>query len=66
MMSTQHCFINGKSCITNLVNLFDEMTGLVDMVKAEAVVYLDYSSARGTLSYPSSIKELLMDEKTVK
>lgn len=66
MMSTQHCFINGKSCITNLVNLFDEMTGLVDMVKAEAVVYLDYSSACGTLSYTSSIKELLMDEKTVK
>lgn len=27
--SSQHCFTKGKSCLTNLVNFYDEMSGLV-------------------------------------
>lgn len=66
MRSIQCCFTNGKSYLTNLVNFFDEVTVLVDMVKTEAVVYLNYGSACDTLSCKSSTKELLMNEQRVK
>lgn len=41
--SIQHGFREGKSCLTNLINFCDEVTGLVDEVRAAYIVYLDFS-----------------------
>lgn len=49
--SSQHGYTKGKSCLTNLINFFDEVTVLMDMVRAVAVVYLNYSSACDTLTH---------------
>lgn len=67
MRTIQHSFTNENSCVTSLVSFFDEVTVLVDMVRAEAIVHLNSSSAcplaldrhwTDTLSYNSPIKEL--------
>lgn len=36
--SSQHGFTKGKSCLTNLINFYNEMTGLVDEGRAADVV----------------------------
>lgn len=41
--NNQHGFMKGKSCLTNLIVFYDEMTALVDEVRAEDIVYLKYS-----------------------
>ena len=38
--SSQHRFIKGKLCLTNLIAFHDEMTGLVGEGRAMDVVYL--------------------------
>ncbi|PKU40704.1 rna-directed dna polymerase from mobile element jockey- hypothetical protein [Limosa lapponica baueri] len=48
--SSQHGFIKEKSCLTALINLYDEMTGLVDKGRAVDNVYLDFSKAFDTVS----------------
>ncbi|KAK4832100.1 hypothetical protein QYF61_020727 [Mycteria americana] len=40
--SSQHGFTKGKSCLTNLINLYDDMTGLVDEGRAVSIVCLDF------------------------
>jgi len=58
--SSQHGFTNGKSCLTNLINFYDEMTRLADEGRAVTVVYLDYSRAFDTVSHEILIENLLM------
>ena len=43
--TSQHSFTKRKSCLTNLVNFYNEMTGLVDEVRAVDIVYLDFSTS---------------------
>lgn len=43
--SSQYGYTKGKQCLTNLVKFFDQVAVLVDTVRAEAVVYLNCSSA---------------------
>ena len=43
--SGQHGFTKGKSCLTNLISFYDEMTGLVDSERAAGIVCLDFSKA---------------------
>ncbi|KAF4803276.1 hypothetical protein TURU_018857 [Turdus rufiventris] len=48
---SQHGFRRGRSCLTNLVFFYDQMTRLVDAEKAMGVVYLDFSKAFDTASH---------------
>ncbi|RMB98864.1 hypothetical protein DUI87_24408 [Hirundo rustica rustica] len=42
---SQHGFRRGRSCFTNLISFYDQVTHLVDAGRAVDVVYLDFSKA---------------------
>lgn len=42
---TQHGFIQGRSCLTNLLSFFSEVYEAVDCDKAYDIIYLDFSKA---------------------
>jgi len=43
--------MNGKSCLTNLISCYGQVTRLVDKGKAVDVVYLDFSKAVNTVPH---------------
>lgn len=48
---SQHEFINGGCCLTNLVSFCDKVVCLVDEGKVEDVVYLGLGKAFDTISH---------------
>jgi len=49
--SSQHGFIKGKSCLTNLIDFYGGMSSWIDEGRAMDVVYLDFSKAFDTVSH---------------
>ena len=42
---SQHGFMSGKSCLTNLIEFFEGVTKKIDECSAVDVVYMDFSKA---------------------
>ncbi|CAM5158164.1 unnamed protein product [Eretmochelys imbricata] len=67
--NSQHGFTKGKSCLTNLIVFYDEITVSVDEGKAVDVLFLDFRRAFDTVSHSilaSKLKKYGLDEWTIR
>ncbi|CAM5169609.1 unnamed protein product [Eretmochelys imbricata] len=65
--NSQHGFNKSKSCLTNLIAFYDEITGSVDRGKEVDVIYLNFSKGFETVSHSilaSKLKKYGLDKST--
>jgi hypothetical protein len=56
--ATQHGFMRGKSCVTNLLTFFKKITSAVDGGKVADVIYLDFAKAFDTVPHERLKKKM--------
>ena len=54
---SQHGFVSGRSCLTNLIEFFEHVTKCVDDGSAVDVVYMDFSKAFDKVPHGRLIKK---------
>ncbi|CAM4582753.1 unnamed protein product [Lepidochelys kempii] len=66
--NSQHGFTKGKSCLTNLIAFYDEITGSVNEGKAVDVLFLEFSKAFDTVFHSIIASKLKygLDEWTLR
>ncbi|PKU41187.1 rna-directed dna polymerase from mobile element jockey-like [Limosa lapponica baueri] len=65
---SQHGFMKGRSCLTNLISFYDKMTRLLGQGKAVDIVYLDFQKAFDTVPHRILMEKLAahcLDECTI-
>lgn len=58
ILNSQHGFTKGRSCLTNLLEFFEEVYGKLDEGKAVDVVYLDFAKAFDKVPHRRLAKKL--------
>ena len=54
----QHGFVTGRSCSTQLLELMEELTEILDSNKAVDMIYLDFSKAFDKVPHKRLLKKL--------